>query len=85
MTELEYDVIDELYFVTAYSELQQKFSISQEQLGTVLKTLLSKGWVKCLKTVSEELIFDEKEFDKSFPDYFYLATKAGLLAHNSTD
>lgn len=84
MTELEYDVIDELYFVTAYSELQQKFS-SHEELGAVLKTLVLKGWVKCLKTVSEELIFDEKEFDESFPDYFYLATKAGLLAHNSTD
>lgn len=85
MTDLEYDVIDELYFVTAYPELAQKFSIGQEQLQAILKNLVLKGWVKCLKTVSEELIFNEKEFDKRFLDYFYLATKAGLLAHNSTD
>lgn len=85
MTNLEYDVIDELYFVTTFDELEQNLSLSKDELQSVLKTLIQKEWIKCLKDVSEELIFDETEFDQNYSNYYYLATKAGLLAHNSTD
>lgn len=83
MTDLEYDVIDELYFVTEFLELAQKLSLSREALGSVLRVLVEKGWVKCLRGVSEEISFDEEDFLQNFSNYFYLATKAGLLAHNS--
>ena len=85
MTDLEFDVIDELYFVTAFNELEQNLSLSRSDLQSILKSLIEKGWVKCLKDVSEELVFDEVEFDQNYSNYYYLATKAGLLAHNSTD
>ena len=82
MTDIEFDLLDELYFVTSFSELQKTLSLSTPVLGELLQGMVEKGWVKCFKSASEELSFDTSDYAQHFAEYFYLATKAGLLAHN---
>lgn len=85
MTDLEFDVLDELYFVTSFQDLQETLSIPEERLQGLLYDLMEKGWVKCLKSFSEELMPNKENFLHNFGNYQYLATKAGLLAHNRRD
>lgn len=82
MTDQEYDVLDELYFVTSFAQLQEEVDMNKDALQETLKTLLEKGWIKCFADASEELSPYEVDMEASFQGYFYLATKAGLLAHN---
>lgn len=82
MSDEEFDVMDELYFVQSFNYLIQELEMSAEELKEVLKTLLSKGWVKCFYNMNDEVFEDKLDFDNEFKDYYYLATKPGLLAHN---
>ncbi len=83
MTDIEFDVLDELYFVQAFAQLKENLDISNEQLRATLQILVEKGWVKCLYLNKDEPIA-EKEIDllNNYKEYAYLATKAGLMAHN---
>jgi DNA-binding Lrp family transcriptional regulator len=83
MTDIEFDVIDELYFVTPFDTLADQVAIPEQELKQTLQNLLAKGWIKCFKTASEELMPAALNFDKEYRQYYFLATKAGLLAHNS--
>ena len=82
MTDLEYDTLDELYFVISFSQLQDKLELEKSELKNVLQTLLRKGWIKCYRNQTDELDEDEADFANRYQDYFYLATKSGLLAHH---
>lgn len=82
MSDEEFDVMDELYFVQSFNYLIEELEMSAEELKEVLKTLLSKGWVKCFYNMNDEVFEDKLDFDNEFKDYYYLATKPGLLAHN---
>lgn len=83
MTESEFDVLDELYFVLSFKELLQNVSIAEPELKDVLHSLLQKKWIKCLLSPDYELAGNELDFDNRYNTYYYLATKAGLLAHNT--
>lgn len=84
MTDNEYDILDELYFVASFTELQSKLALPAEMLGQELKNLIRQGFVKCLyPTPDTELAFEESAYDRDHIEYFYLATKKGLLHHNS--
>ncbi len=82
MTDQEFDVLDELYFVYSYDHVKSELGWEDGLLKKVLSDLLEKGWVKCFKSVHEELLPEELEFDHDYNKYLYLATKAGLFAHN---
>ena len=82
MTDLEYDVLDELYFVTAFEELQKTLSMDEASLQTVLKDLIGKGWVKVLEEGSVDLTPVEAQNISELKGLYFLATKAGLLVHN---
>lgn len=82
LTDLEFDVLDELYFVTSFQQLQEALGIKENKLKLVLQTLLNKEWVKCYLDHSEELLANEVDLENNYKTYSYLATKAGLLAHN---
>jgi len=82
VTDQEFDVLDELYFVTSFQQLLQELEWPADELKSVLETLLEKEWVRCYLNHSEELLPQEVDFQKSYNTYHYLATKAGLLAHN---
>jgi DNA-binding transcriptional ArsR family regulator len=84
MNEIEYDIIDELYFVSSYGEIAQALNLSDEELSTHLAALIKKGYVKALYPDPDtEVVFDEAQFGIQYHQYFYLATKAGLISHNS--
>lgn len=83
MSDLEFDVLDELYFVQSYEALTEATGFEDDLLKKVLKKLISKKWIKCLSSMTEDITYDDLDFDKDFRSIYYLATKSGLLAHNS--
>jgi uncharacterized protein YicC (UPF0701 family) len=82
MTELEFDVLDELYFVVSFHQLQEELEMNEQTLKEVLQSLFHKGWIKCFINISEEVVQEEIDFDNQYKTYFYLASKKGLLAHH---
>lgn len=80
MTDLEFDILDELYFVTSFDELVQSSDLSVADLIMGLGSLYEKRWIKILKTHDEEVF--NADLTVNYHNYFYLATKQGLLAHN---
>lgn len=84
MTDTEFDIIDELYFVTAFEALRRALELPEEVLGRHLQGLVVQGYVKCFfPDPDTELPYDQEAFAQRFRQYYYLATKAGLVAHNS--
>lgn len=83
MTDAEYDIIDELYFVTPYLQLAEQTELEEDLLKTTLITLIEKGWVRVYKSVSEESEMNTLDLNANYKSYFYLASKKGLFEHNS--
>ena len=83
MTDEEFDIIDELYFVTAYSDLKEATELSDDRLKENLVQMAKKGWVRVYKSVDEESELDKLDMDKDFRNFFYLASKKGLFEHNT--
>ncbi|MFT6213911.1 MAG: DNA-binding HxlR family transcriptional regulator [Roseivirga sp.] len=82
MTDEEFDVLDELYFVQSFDFLKEESNLNSEILTLTLKALIEKGWVKCFADRPALVPIHEKSLGKEWETYFYLATKDGLLAHN---
>ena len=84
MTENEFTILDELYFVTSYPDLKSTSALSDNELCAALHDLIAKGYIKILYPDPDtEHTYDEHSFGLHCQDYFYLATKAGLVVHNS--
>ncbi len=84
MTDIEYEVLDELYFVISYSDLKEQTGIDEKDLKHCLMELMEKKWIVCFKSISEELPIENVNLGEGFKNYFYLASKKGLFAHNKT-
>ncbi|MDI1321816.1 MAG: hypothetical protein PSV36_03645 [Algoriphagus sp.] len=82
MTDVEFDLMDELYFVQPFENIQETLKWQEELLLTTLQSLYSQGYIKCLETPDHER-FDEVDVLKDGKKLFFLATKKGLMAHNS--
>jgi hypothetical protein len=82
MTDNEFDLLDELYFVQPYSFLKETLNWDDQKLLVTLRSLHSKGWIKCLFAPDDE-IFGPVDFEAKGKDLFYLATKKGLMEHNA--
>lgn len=83
MTNLEYDILDELYFLLSFEELKVRTDLNEAQLVKELINLSEKGWIRVLEQNSDEDVGVLDNFNKNYKNYNYLASKAGLLAHNS--
>jgi len=83
MTEEEFDLIDELYFVQSYDYLKQELDWEDEKLLVILQKLIDKEWINCYSSPDEE-IFDDPDIPNKGKTYFYLASKKGLLEHNAS-
>jgi hypothetical protein len=83
MTDLEFDIMDELYFTIDFQELKKNLSMDEAKLKNALYALIQKGWVKCLEQETDREMEVHTNFQSEYQKYNYLATKAGLLAHNS--
>ena len=82
MTDEEFDLLDELYFVQHYTYLKETLAWEDELLLATLQSLYEKGFIKCLSEPDSE-IFDQVDFSKEGNNLFYLATKKGLMEHNT--
>ena len=82
MSDEEFDIIDELYFVTTYADLKRATEFSDDQLKTNLINMVKRGWVRVYKSVDEESELNRLDLENSFQSYFYLASKKGLFEHN---
>lgn len=83
MNELEFEVLDQIYFVESFAKIQQVVEVDEITLKNTLKIMIEKGWVKCFLNQFSEVVSTTEDFEENFRDYYYLATKEGLLAHNS--
>ena len=83
MTDNEFEVLDELYFITHYSDLYQSLNLDTKVLKSVIIQLWDKGWLRCYHGADNELDRDNVDFENQFDNYHYLASKEGLMAHNS--
>ncbi|MCS6832491.1 MAG: transporter [Flammeovirgaceae bacterium] len=83
MSDVEYQVLDELYFVISFEKLKENTGLSEEELKNCLYQMLEKGWIKCFKDKEAREIATDIDFENKYAQYQYLATKKGLLAHNS--
>lgn len=84
MTETEYDIIDQLYFVTSYEDLLSETGMTNETIKNPLWSMVQKDWIKCLSNPETEVFPNLDEFDSNYSNYHYLATKKGLFKHNTT-
>jgi hypothetical protein len=82
MTDLEFDILDELYFVQHFEKIQKSLNMSPDDLLTLLAGMHAKGWIKCFSTPTQELFEGEINIGVHGRSYYYLATKAGLLKHH---
>lgn len=82
MSEEEFDLLDELYFVQPFSYLQESTGWEDELILKTLQSLYQKGYIKCLSAPDKER-FDKVDVMKEGSELLYLATKEGLMAHNA--
>ncbi len=83
MTDHEYEIMDELYFVISFEELQQRLPLDESELKQILNSLLDREYIKCFSNVSDELPHADVDFENNYRNYHYLVSKEGLFAHNS--
>ena len=84
MTDPEFDVLDELYFVTPFAELARKTNLPAPTLEQHLRTLLDHGLIRTYwPDADTELAYEPTSFGAICRDAFFLASKEGLLQHNT--
>jgi len=83
LTDQEFELLDALYFVASFEELKAELHWEEFVLRDRLLDLYHKGWLKCLNYTKDEEVDDLKDFEFQYKNYHYLASKEGLLAHNS--
>lgn len=83
MTDEEFDILDELYFLQSFDALAKSVNFSNKELKDILFGLIKKGWLRFYVNPNDEISLDAVQFEKDYHKYYYLASKEGLLAHNS--
>lgn len=83
MTDDEFNILDELYFVTSYQNLKDGSELDNKSLQQNLISMVGAGLVRVYKNVDEASELSEINMSDHFKSYFYLASKKGLLEHNS--
>lgn len=82
MTDTEFDILDELYFVKSFQELSRIFEQAKFDLQEELWLLINKKWVKVLDFSDKEVELTWEIFQQNKREYRFSATKKGLLVHN---
>ncbi len=83
MSDLEYDILDELYFLVHFKELIEQFGLSDDEIKPTLMKLFKKGWIRCYEDPDHELDAGQVDLELHYRNYYYLASKEGLKAHTS--
>jgi len=81
MTDTEFDILDELYFVISFDDLQKQLDMDKSELVNNLSQIFKKGWLRIFNTPDGTA--DIPFVDHTISSAYLLASKAGLKAHNS--
>ena len=81
MSDVEFDILDELYFVISFEDLQNQLGMDEKDLTEHLRGIFKKGWLRVFNDLASaaDITFSEQKVK----DSFLLASKSGLKAHNS--
>lgn len=82
MSDAEFDLLDELYFVQSYNYVKESLGWEDQLILETLDFLYQKGMIKCLSAPDDER-FDVVDIFEEGKKLYYLATKKGLMAHNA--
>jgi DNA-binding Lrp family transcriptional regulator len=84
VTDAEFDLLDELYFVTSFRLLAEKTGLPGPELENQLRGLLEQGLIRSFwPDPDTELAYETTSFGAIARDASYLASKEGLLQHNT--
>ena len=83
MTDQEFDLLDELYFVVSLSALQETLGWTRADVLENLACLLAKGWARCIDRQDQTLDISPADLPAYADTCLFLATKEGLKAHNT--
>jgi hypothetical protein len=86
-SKLEFDVMDEVYFISSFQQIADNTNATTEELMAVLKSLLQKEFIHQL--IYNSTLHDFEKMDKydeaQLETASYVASRKGLLAHNSSN
>jgi hypothetical protein len=85
LNDIEYDVLNAIYFVEPFENILAECNAPEHIVGDVLKQLIARKYVTAMQFDTERQEYIKTFFYDSdnMRAYHYLATKEGLLAHNS--
>ena len=84
MNDAQFDLLDELYFVTPFRTLLEKTRLPAPVLQEQLRELLEQDLIRSFwPDPDTELAYETTSFGAIGRDAFYLASKEGLLQHNT--
>ena len=84
MTDLQFAVLDALYFVEPYDRILEEVGEPEHVVGAVLRELIALRWVQPMRfdKASNDFVRSHVFDTDDLRACHYLATKEGLLAHN---
>ena len=83
MSDLAYELLDELYFVISFDKLITKFEGLEIETKNILIEMIKNNWVNYYKEIEGEINPEMEINNESIEKLFFLASKKGLFAHNS--
>jgi hypothetical protein len=85
LTDIEYDILNAIYFVEPFQNILDECKEPEPIVADVLKQLIDKKYVTPMQFDEEKQEYVRTFFYDSdnMRAYSYLATKEGLMAHNS--
>lgn len=84
LSDIQFRILDSLYFVESFDNILSEVGGNRYIVADELKSMLDRGWVQAMR-------FDEAKNDyvrtymydsDRMQDYWYLATREGLLRHH---
>ena len=85
LTDIEYDILNAIYFVESFEHILEECKEKPAIIADVIKQLIHKRYIVPMRWDEEKteyvrsFIYDTDDMRA----YHYLATKEGLIAHNT--
>lgn len=85
LSDIEYDILNAIYFVEPFQNILDECNAPEKIVADVLKQLIAKKLVSPMQFDEEKQEYVRTYFYDSddMRAYHYLATKEGLMIHNS--
>ncbi|NDC30869.1 MAG: hypothetical protein EBZ58_08050 [Bacteroidetes bacterium] len=85
LTEIDYDILNSIYFVEPFEKILEEVNYPPNVVADCLKSLIAKKYVVAMlwDDTKQDYVRSFMYDSDNMNAYSYLATKDGLLAHNS--